>query len=384
MKILAIETSCDETSVAVVDGEKISDTQARFEVKSHVLHSQIEDHRVFGGVYPNVARREHAKHLIPLLKKALYQSSQEHQYNLDSKVLQKVYDWLQREPELANQLIKFATLIKPNKLDAIAVTAGPGLAPALWIGINVARSLAALWDIPLVAVNHMAGHVHSALFSNKELELPALGLLVSGGHTEIIKINSPVSFEKVGWTVDDAAGEAFDKVARLLGLPYPGGPEISKLAAKHRADYPNFDHQFNLPLPMQYSGDLNFSFSGLKTASKKIIDKNELTKKFVSQFSREFEETVAEILILKLDKAITKYQPKQILCGGGVIANQHLRNALQDLINKRGKSILFPTPQLYGDNAIMIAMAGFWQVDQKSFVDPINIVAKSNWSIAMD
>jgi len=193
----------------------------------------------------------------------------------------------------------------------------------------------------------------------------------------------PTSFEIVGKTIDDAAGEAFDKVARILNLPYPGGPEISRLANKHRADFPNYQSQYDLPFPMQHSGDFNFSFSGLKTAAKYLIEKNNLDDpEFVASFAREFEETVVKILVTKFEKAITEYRPQQLLVGGGVSANQYLRSELERLSKSTNIDLLISPTELCGDNALMIAMSGFWQSIANNFTDPIDITAQSGWKIS--
>lgn len=382
IKILAIETSCDETAVCVLDANRLTDNQVDFNVLGNITLSQIEQHREFGGVYPNLARREHVKNLLPIMNQVFTDSKIELgsiQLSVENEA--KVRDYLAREPGLADQLIEWAVNHNPVNIDCITVTAGPGLAPALWVGVNVARSLALLWNKPLIATNHMAGHIVSGLYPDKEMKLPALSLLVSGGHTEIVSVQSATNFKKIGKTLDDAAGEAFDKIARILGLPYPGGPEISKLAIQHRDQFPEYQHICDLPFPMRHSGDLNFSFSGLKTACKKIIDASDLTPEFIAGFSREFEETVVNILVTKLTSAINKYCPNQILCGGGVLANAYLRSKLETLSQEKGVEILFPSPRLSGDNAIMIAMAGYFKAEQKQYVHPDKLTAISSWSI---
>ncbi len=387
MKILAIETSCDETAIALVQASEINGEQVSFEALANAINSQIEKHREYGGVFPNLARREHAKNLIPLLETVFKQSnlSPKNQMINNKLNLSPIKVWLEREPELCEEVIEFAEKYQSSakgNIDAIAVTAGPGLAPALWIGINVARSLAHLWDIPLVAVNHMAGHVLSGLYPNQTLQTPALALLVSGGHTEIDLVESPTEFKRLGSTVDDAAGEAFDKVARMIGLPYPGGPEISKLASEHRDTFPDHDSIYDLPRPMEHSGDLKFSFSGLKTAVKRIVDKNpDFDEEFISTISREFEDSVVDILIKKLRQAIKDDHPNQILVGGGVIANKHLRQSLQDLADELDVKLLLSPHDLTGDNAVMIAMSGYYQACNKDFINPQEIIARSNWPI---
>ena len=387
MNILSIETSCDETSIAIVRGKKTNENNAEFELLAHVLHSQIEQHIEYGGVYPNVARREHANHISNLVTLALTEAgvkSESGVQNYPNEKLHTITQWSNREPELHRRLIQMCWNFRNSindRIDAIAVTTGPGLAPALWIGVNTAKTLSILWNKPIVAVNHMAGHALSSLYPNKPITYPALSLLVSGGHTEIVLMKSPTDFTKIGKTLDDAAGEAFDKVARMLGFDYPGGPEISRLANLHREQLPDYTHQYNLPLPMQHSGDLDFSFSGLKTAAKNIINSSNLDESFKLSFAREFEEVVTKILLIKLAKALTEDPVTTICCGGGVFANKYLRNQLSLLSKKRSFEILFPPSGLSGDNAIMIAMAGFWKAHQKGFTSPEELTAISNWSI---
>ena len=280
MRILSIETSCDETAVSIVEatGEFPNATYA---VLGDSIYSQIETHREYGGVFPALAKREHAKSLIPMLEAALKEAGmfESHIRSFDPSEVEKIHEVLYKEPKLAEAMVDFFLNNAAPKIDLIAVTSGPGLEPALWVGINFARALSFQWKIPVVPINHMEGHVLASIFSGKELpdiQFPALALLVSGGHTELVKVNSWNQYEKIGETRDDAVGEAFDKVARMLGFPYPGGPEISKAATEARsAHLPEFAP---LPRPMLDSGDLDFSFSGLKTAVRYAIEGKELTE----------------------------------------------------------------------------------------------------------
>jgi N6-L-threonylcarbamoyladenine synthase len=250
--------------------------------------------------------------------------------------------------------------IKESEIEIIAVTVGPGLEPALWTGINFAedlsKKLSASRQIPIVPTNHMNGHMASVLFSNQKTGFPAIALLISGGHTELVLLKNWMEKEKIGETQDDAAGEAFDKVARMLGLPYPGGPEISRLAEEARSKNINLEKKF--PRPMIHSKDFNFSFSGLKTAVLYYLkNKKEIDKIAVA---REFEDAVIETLISKTKKAIEKYLPKTLIIGGGVIANKALReNFLKLKENYPGMEILIPEKLLTTDNASMIAAAGY-------------------------
>src|SRR3989344_3797169 len=248
MKILAIETSCDETSVAIVEG-KGGLKNPSFEILSNVVLSQIKLHAHWGGVVPMVAKREHQANLIPILGKAMKKSNLlisksefliSNSNQIPNFKLQKIQKILEREPELLERFLKFIPTIKPPKIDAIAVTVGPGLEPALWVGINFAKALAFVWNKPIVAVNHMEGHVVASLLATtshkveskklKVVEFPAIALLVSGGHTELVLIKKWGDYKIIGETRDDAAGECFDKAARMLELPYPGGPQIAKQA----------------------------------------------------------------------------------------------------------------------------------------------------------
>src|SRR3989344_5015633 len=243
MIILAIETSCDETSVAIVEG-KGGLKNPSFEILSNAVLSQIKMHAKWGGVVPMMAKREHSKNLINILEKSLRKSSflisksefliSKQIQNSKLRIINKI---LEREPELMERFLKFIPTIKPPKIDAIAVTIGPGLEPALWVGINFAKALAFVWNKPIVAVNHMEGHIVASLLKSnlksqisKIMQFPALALLVSGGHTELVLIKKWGDYEIIGQTRDDAAGEAFDKTARMLELPYPGGPQIAKQA----------------------------------------------------------------------------------------------------------------------------------------------------------
>ena len=250
MRILAIETSCDETAIAILEckGDK---NHAEFTVLGNALLSQIDIHQEYGGVFPALAKREHAKNLVPILESALEEAELLHEDTqaIPEETRAKISEILSREPGLAEQFFEFVTECEPPEIDAIAVTAGPGLEPALWVGINFAKALALLWEKSLVAVNHMEGHIIAALAKElpynptntlpistrfnlviSDVKMPVLALLISGGHTELVLMKEWLQYELVGATRDDAVGETFDKVARMLGLPYPGGPEISRLA----------------------------------------------------------------------------------------------------------------------------------------------------------
>ncbi|MFA5996774.1 MAG: tRNA (adenosine(37)-N6)-threonylcarbamoyltransferase complex transferase subunit TsaD, partial [Candidatus Paceibacterota bacterium] len=341
MKILAIETSCDETAIAIV--EATGDEQnAQFTVLGNTLLSQIELHRQYGGVFPALAKREHAKNLVPILEAALEEAELLHEDTqaISEKTRAKISEILAREPGLTESFFEFVSECEPPEIDVIAVTVGPGLEPALWVGINFARSLALLWDKPLVAVNHMEGHIMAALarerqgdtshprgvtLSINDVALPILALLISGGHTELVLMKEWLQYELVGQTLDDAVGEAFDKVARMLSLPYPGGPEISRLAEAVR-ELGGETPKFALPRPLIHDATCNFSFSGLKTAVLYLLKKNpEISEVEKQHMAHEFENAVTEVLWKKTARAIEETGAQTLVIGGVVSANTHIR-----------------------------------------------------------
>lgn len=328
MLVLSIETSCDDTGISILEIKDLK-TKAVFSVLANFVSSQTAIHSPYGGVFPALAKREHIKNLPMLLEKALKKAK-----------------------------------IKIEDLDLICVTNGPGLEPALWTGIVFAKDLSQKYKIPLKAVNHMEGHILSVFAKNKNFEIPKdankvgfpmISLLVSGGHTELVLIEAWGKYKILGQTLDDAVGEAFDKVARMLGLSYPGGPEISRLSEEKRKIH-NLPI-FTLPRPMIHSKDFNFSYSGLKTAVLYLIKKigilDENTKKSIAC---EFENSAIEVLTHKTKKAIKKYDAKTLIVGGGVAQNTHLNRMLKKEIKK--VKIFFPTKVLASDNALMIGIAG--------------------------
>lgn len=367
--ILSIETSCDETSVSLIQATQKSDTEIDIQKISHLVHSQADLHAEYGGVFPSLAKREHAHNIVPLMQELIIESQHKHsgvfvsQSNTEvpNEVRQNIAHILEREPELYDNIVRHLCGYKGN-IDAIAVTQGPGLEPALWIGINFARSLGVLWDVPVVPINHMEGHVISALFNEHTSTLspppfPTLALLISGGHTEIIKMTDPNSYTLIGKTRDDAIGEAYDKVARLLGLPYPGGPEIARLAEHGRTK--NITSTEPLPRPMIHSDDIDFSFSGLKTAVLYRVKDTTLTEEDKIALAREFEDAVTDVLSHKLQKAFTEHPAQMCLVGGGVAANTYIRERIVDTLTNIDSSIdvKFPNKELATDNAFMIALA---------------------------
>ncbi len=363
MRILAIETSCDETAVSIVEvvGEF---PLASYEVAGNGLWSQTDVHKEYGGVFPALAKREHAKTLVPMLQKALAEGELLHEGNTlyDDESLREV---LSREEGLADSLIEFLTSHELPDIDLIAVTNGPGLEPALWVGVSFAKSLAQVLSCPVIPVNHMEGHILASLYDVVEdnklaaIEFPALALLISGGHTELVLMRNWTTYEKIGQTRDDAVGEAFDKVARMMGLPYPGGPEISRRASEARAaSLPPY--KSDLPRPMINSGDLDFSFSGLKTAVRYAIEDKVLTDADKQALSRDFEDVVVDVLIKKTSLAVETHNIKTLIVGGGVSANQYLRSRLTEyfLHEYPDCEVYFPHRHLSTDNSIMIALAG--------------------------
>lgn len=308
MIILAIETSCDETSVAVLKNEK--------EILSNIVLSQTDIHKVFGGVVPEIASRNHIKHISRILYEAIDQAN-----------------------------------IKIEDIDYVAVTKGPGLIGSLLVGINAASSFAFANNIPLIGVNHLIGHIYAANIEH-EMKFPALALLISGGHTELIYMENHMKFKMLGTTHDDAVGEAYDKVARTLGLSYPGGPIIDKLAKLGNDTY-------NLPRPMIDQDNYDFSFSGLKSAVINLVhnkkQKNEEVD--VNDMCRSFQESVIDVLIHKTKKASIDCNVKQIIVAGGVAANSRLRERIAKEIDKE---IVIPSMEYCTDNAAMIAVAAYY------------------------
>jgi N6-L-threonylcarbamoyladenine synthase len=373
MRILSIETSCDETAVSLVEATGGLDAPV-FEVLGNALFSQIEIHREFGGVFPMLAKREHGKNLVPLLEQVLKQAEEFRQKNVQygTEIWQELEGIVSREEGLLESMKKVLENIEKPKIDVIVVTSGPGLAPALWVGISFAQALGKLWDVPVVGVNHMEGHITSVLINgtdesmNGKIDFPALALLISGGHTELVEIENWGKYKVIGQTVDDAVGEAFDKVARMLGLPYPGGPEISKLAERARTEAEKIPNKAKLPRPMIHSNNLNFSFSGLKTAVLYYIRANfqgEVSKMSDTEkadLAREFEDSVVDVLRYKTKEALMQTGAKTLIVAGGVIANKKLKETFLDLKLEFGDLIVkIPTIEMATDNSLMIATAGY-------------------------
>ena len=417
MKLLSIETSCDETAITILSFEKEQKEEVEFEVLSNHILSQINIHREFGGVFPMLAKREHAKNIVRIFEECLKEadlynpkdgsinidwskSNEEILENLksnnDFEKIEKVRNLLNREPEMFSEIVKLFISIQKPDLDALSVTVGPGLAPALWVGVNFTKALSIFWDLPIYPINHMEGHIVSGLISQiennkfklKNISSTALALLISGGHTEInfIEDFANSKYKKIGQTVDDAVGEAFDKVARSLNLPYPGGPEISKLADKARENGLKIIPEFKLPRPMINSNDLNFSFSGLKTAVihtiQKMKDKNINEEDIKNIISLDFENAVTEILMKKVREAIAKTNSDTLLIGGGVIANNFIRKNFSEFAIKENINLFIPEKSLTGDNAFMIGSVAMLQIlRNKKDTHISDIKAESNFNV---
>ncbi len=370
MIILSIETSCDETAVSIL--EATGDfPHATYKILGNALFSQIDIHREYGGVFPAVAKREHAKTLVPMLTKALGDAGilTAQESKLTQEQTEILHTILHREAGLGDALVKFFETHEKPIVDLIAVTTGPGLEPTLWVGISFARALSYFLNVPVVPVNHMEGHVLSSIFSEDalpQIAFPALALLISGGHTELVLMKDWLNYEKVGETLDDAVGEAFDKVARMLGLPYPGGPEIGARAQSAREN--NLPEFSKLPRPMIDSPNLDFSFSGLKTAVRYTIGDilsfrgltPALTEDEICALARDFEDSVTEVLLKKSQRAIDAHYVQTLIVGGGVSANTHIRNTFITFFEKEYPhlKVYFPPRNLSTDNSIMIALAG--------------------------
>ncbi|PLX20442.1 tRNA (adenosine(37)-N6)-threonylcarbamoyltransferase complex transferase subunit TsaD [Candidatus Parcubacteria bacterium] len=328
MKILGIESSCDETAASIVEGKGDS-----VKVLSNVVSSQIDLHKKYGGVIPELAAREHVLSVLPVVETAL-----------------------------KNAGIKKSDVA--TELNGIAVATGPGLVSSLMVGIETAKTLSYVHNVPSISINHIEGHVFANFIENKNINFPAIILTVSGGHTMIILMEDFNKFTTLGETRDDAAGEAFDKAAQLMDMGYPGGPAISKLAQRAKAA-----NNIKLPRPMINSGDLDFSFSGLKTALLYELQKDPNYKKRLPEYCLEFQQAIIDVLIKKTITASRGHEAKSILLAGGVSANIELRTQLDQAIKKNIPGTLFVKPELSytTDNAAMIASAGYFKARENTF-----------------
>jgi N6-L-threonylcarbamoyladenine synthase len=334
--ILAIETSCDETAAAVLVNDKI---------KSNIIASQAKLHSQFGGVVPEVSARKHVPAIIPTINLAFKKAK-----------------------------------VKLTDIDYIAVTQGPGLATSLMTGINTAQALSLPLNKPLIPINHLEAHIYANFIrKNSKFKIqnskffPALILIVSGGHTMLVLMTKPGKLKVVGETVDDAAGEAFDKTARMLGFTYPGGPAISKLAKKGNPQ------AFDFPRPMIHKKNLDFSFSGLKTAVLyKLKDLSPITYNLKSDLAACIEQAIVDVLIAKTKKAILEYEPKSIMLGGGVAANEKLRDSFKLLAKSYKLKCSIPNLEFCTDNAGMIGLAAYYRIKNKRMKSTKNFSAKPN------
>lgn len=338
MRILAIETSCDETAVSVVDA-----TVRAFHVRSHIISSQIPTHVQYGGVVPEVAARVHVKSIIPTLSYALKKAK-----------------------------------TTPKSIDLISVTKGPGLMTSLAVGVQTAAALSYVWKKPLVGVNHIEGHVYSNWVHNPSIKFPALHLIVSGGHTELVLMTGHGKYRLLGKTRDDAAGEAFDKVAKILHLSYPGGPAIQRVALK------GDPHAIDFPRPMMNRANYEFSFAGLKTSVLYLTQKHrKLNNKQRADFAASFQQAVVDVLVAKTLRAAKQYRVKSVLLAGGVAANKLLRESLKKTLHTALPKVFFAIPpfDLCTDNATMIAVAGYFNAKRKKLSSWKTIDADPNWEL---
>ncbi len=354
MIILGIDTSCDDTSISLV---KVNEKQPSFTILTNTISSQINIHKQYGGVFPALAKRAHQQNLTKVLGKALtpYLKPKNKITQLSNKEIKEI---LIREQHLLPKLMKFFNKYKKPKIDYIAVTVGPGLEPCLWTGINFAKALSHQWNIPLIPVNHMEGHICANRLNNQEIKYPAISLLVSGGHTQLILSKKEKHYQLIGETRDDAAGECFDKVARILGLDYPGGPIIEKLAKEIK------ESSITLPRPMMHTKDFDFSFSGLKTAVLYEDKKHKKTKKYIKEMAKEAQTAIFDVLIKKTLKAAKFHKAKTIIIGGGVSASDTLKERFKKEI-KDDYLFVYPEKKLSTDNAAMIAVAGYLNINNK-------------------
>ncbi|MDO8496921.1 MAG: tRNA (adenosine(37)-N6)-threonylcarbamoyltransferase complex transferase subunit TsaD [bacterium] len=359
MKILAIDTSCDETAAAVTEGRK---------VLSNVIYSQVLVHKSWGGVVPSLAKRAHEERIDYVVSEAVRKAFRVENFSPSELAS------LKEEAQTSTRIQNFQHFF--SQIDVIAVTQGPGLAIALEVGIQKAKELAEKYKKPLIAVNHMEGHIYSSFVQNSkgnpsyDFEFPYLALLVSGSHTELVLFKDHISYEVIGKSVDDAGGEAIDKAARMIGFGYPGGPTLERLAL----DVKNKDF-YKFPRPMSHSGDLNFSFSGLKTSFFYYIRKlsEEEKNKNLKELASSYQEAVFDCLIIKTEKAMKQTGIKKLVVGGGVIANKRLRNLLRALVKKYNGSVLFPPyPYLTGDNAAMIGVAAHFKAEKKMYMQDLS------------
>ena len=331
MQVLGIETSCDETAIAVYD--------SKLGILSHCLYSQIDLHNKYGGVVPELASREHVLKVLPMIKKTLAEAKTEF-----------------------------------HLLDGIAYTVGPGLMGALLVGSAVGRSLAYSLSLPAIGVHHMEAHLLALMLEKNTPEYPFLALLVSGGHTQIVNVEAPGVFKILGESIDDAAGEAFDKTAKILGLPYPGGPAISPLADK------GISGRFKFPRPMTDRPGLDFSFSGLKTFALNTINSENMDEQTRADVAYAFVDAIVDTFVIKCKRAIDETGIKQLVVAGGVSANKQLQKALVNMFDEVGGQVFFPRDEYCTDNGAMVAYSGYLRI-KKGQCDTLSFIAKPRWPL---
>ncbi len=329
MRVLGIETSCDETGIAVYDSDH--------GLLAHALHSQVDMHAVYGGVVPELASRDHIRRVIPLIKSVLREAG-----------------------------------LSAKDIGGVAFTAGPGLIGALLVGVATGRSLAYGWGVPAVAVHHMEAHLLAPMLEKNPPAFPFIALLVSGGHTQLVQVNRPGDYVMLGESLDDAAGEAFDKTAKLLGLGYPGGPALSALADKGKPG------RFEFPRPMTDRPGLDFSFSGLKTHAVNTIHREDNNQQTHADIARAFVDAVVDTLVIKCHRAMEQTGINVLIAAGGVSANRQLREKLNKLAGEMGGQAYFPRPEFCTDNGAMIAYAGCLKL-QAGKHEPLSFYASPRW-----
>jgi len=332
MKVLGIETSCDDTGVALYDSEQ--------GLLAHVLYSQTQLHAEYGGVVPELACRDHIRFILPLIKEVCAQAK-----------------------------------VPSSKIEGIAYTSGPGLAGALMVGAGVAQALGLVWNIPTLAVHHMEGHLLAPMLEDHKPEFPFVALLVSGGHTQLVRVSDLGQYELLGESLDDAAGEAFDKTAKLLGLPYPGGAPLSKLA-KH-----GNPGQFTFPKPMLDRPGLDFSFSGLKTSVLHALNASDQSEQTKADIAHAFQEAIVSTLVAKCQRALEQTGLRRLVLAGGVSANQLLRERLAAVSSKNAWELYYPRIEFCTDNGAMIALVGALRL-QATPVRSLNISVKPRWPLS--
>ena len=332
MRVLGIETSCDETGIAIYDDQQ--------GLLANQLYSQVKLHADYGGVVPELASRDHVRKTVPLIQAALKEAG-----------------------------------LTAKDIDAVAYTAGPGLVGALLVGATVGRALAFAWNVPAIPVHHMEGHLLAPMLEDNPPAFPFVALLVSGGHTQLISVTGIGQYELLGESIDDAAGEAFDKTAKLLGLDYPGGPMLSKMASQ------GTEGRFVFPRPMTDRPGLDFSFSGLKTFAANTIRNNDDSEQTRADIARAFEDAVVDTLMIKCKRALDQTGFKRLVMAGGVSANRTLRAKLAEMMQKRGGEVFYARPEFCTDNGAMIAYAGMVRLQTGAKAE-LGVTVRPRWPLA--